>query len=66
MNMDEAFHGRDKIFAKLKKIILNQGEPLPWEDVSEDEIIKFYLIMKVARKGYSSWDEIPDTKKASR
>jgi hypothetical protein len=59
MNEDKNYHERDAIFKDLKELILKQGEPIAWEDVSEQELIKYYFIMQVAQKGYSSWDEIP-------
>ena len=60
MDKDDNFHERDEIFSDLEEIILESGEPMPWEELAEHEVVKYYKILKVAKKGYSTWDEIPD------
>jgi hypothetical protein len=60
MREDEDFHEWDEIFEAFVDILIEYGEPVPWEDLADDDLKEWYEVLGHAKNGYRLRDEIPD------
>jgi hypothetical protein len=60
---DEDFYERDVIVDDFVDKLIENEDPVPWEDVDEEELMNWHEILKLLKKGYTSWDEVPESLK---
>ena len=56
---EDFFEWDDMVDDFVDKLVENE-DPLPWEDLNEEELMNWYEVLQLAKKGYTSWDEVPD------
>jgi len=55
---DDPYYEWDEIFNFIAENLLHYQEPLPWNEIVDEELVEWYNVLKYAKKGYRSWVEV--------